>query len=136
MIDAMKNELIPLCLIVTPNLAELSALAPGLNEESAVASLDCPWVLVTTTDTSEVQIEHRLYHDSTLIKKFTYTKLPGQYHGSGCTLSSAIAALIELNASVEDACKGGLEYTYQSLLSAQKIGKMQYHPKRTAPKDI
>jgi len=136
MIDAMKKELIPLCLILTPNLAELNALAPGLDEESAISSLNCPWILLTTSDTSEIQVEHRLYHDSNLIRKFTYKKLPDQYHGSGCTLSSAIAALVALDVSVEDACKKALDYTYQSLLSAKKVGKMQYHPNRTFPKQL
>ena len=136
MIDAMKKELIPMCLILTPNLAELNALAPGLNEESAISSLNCPWVLLTTSDSSEIQVEHRLYHDSNLIRKFTYKKLAGQYHGSGCTLSSAIAALVALDVPVEDACEKALDYTYQSLLSAKKVGKMQYHPNRTLPKQL
>ncbi|MDE0949408.1 MAG: hydroxymethylpyrimidine/phosphomethylpyrimidine kinase [Candidatus Thioglobus sp.] len=136
MIDAIKKELIPLCLILTPNLAELNALAPGLNEESAISSLNCPWVLLTTSDSSEIQVEHRLYHDSNLIRKFTYKKLAGQYHGSGCTLSSAIAALVALDVPVEDACEKALDYTYQSLLSAKKVGKMQYHPNRTFPKQL
>ncbi|MDB9864272.1 hydroxymethylpyrimidine/phosphomethylpyrimidine kinase [Candidatus Thioglobus sp.] len=136
MIDAMKNELIPLCLIVTPNLAELNALAPGFNEESAISSLNCPWVLLTTSDSSEIQVEHRLYHNANLVSKFTYKKLTGQYHGSGCTLSSAIAALLADNVPVEDACKKALDYTYQSLLSAKKVGKMQYHPNRTFPKQL
>lgn len=133
MIEVIKKELIPLCLILTPNQAELNALAPGLNEKSAVASLNCPWVLVTTSDSSEIQIEHRLYYESELIKKFTYKKLLGEYHGSGCTLSSAIAALIATKISVEDSCQLALEYTYQSLLNAKKVGKMQYHPNRAAP---
>ena len=136
MIDVMKKELIPLCLILTPNLAELNALAPGLDEKSAVSSLECPWVLVTTSDSSEIEIEHRLYHNSNLIRKFTYKKLVGQYHGSGCTLSSAIAALVALDVPVEDACEKALDYTYQSLLSAKKVGKMQYHPNRTLPKQL
>ena len=136
MIDAMKKELIPLCLILTPNLAELNALAPGLTEESAISSLNCPWVLLTTSDSSEIQVEHRLYHDSNLIRKFTYKKLAGQYHGSGCTLSSSIAALVALDVGVEDACEKALDYTYQSLLSAKKVGKMQYHPNRTLPKQL
>ena len=136
MIDVMKKELIPLCLILTPNLAELNALAPGLGEKSAVSSLECPWVLVTTSDSSEIEIEHRLYHNSNLIRKFTYKKLAGQYHGSGCTLSSAIAALVALDVPVEDACEKALDYTYQSLLSAKKVCKMQYHPNRTFPKQL
>ena len=136
MIEAMKSELLPLCLLLTPNLAELNALAPGLSEQAAVASLNCPWVLVTTSDSSEVQIEHRLYHESKLVKKFTYDKLPNKFHGSGCTLSSAISALIASGEDVDVACKKALQYTYQCLLSAKKIGKMQYHPNRTSSKPI
>ena len=136
MIEAMKNDLIPLCSLLTPNLSELSSLAPGLNEQSAVASLKCPWVLVTTSDSSEVEIEHRLYHHSNLVSKFTYKKLPGNYHGSGCTLSSAISALIASDMSAEDSCRRALDYTYQTLLNAKKLGKMQYHPNRTYPKPL
>jgi len=136
MIEAMRNDLIPLCSLLTPNLSELSSLAPGLNEQSAVASLKCPWVLVTTSDSSEVEIEHRLYHHSNLVSKFCYKKLPGNYHGSGCTLSSAISALIATDVSVEDSCRSALDYTYQTLLNAKKLGKMQYHPNRTYPKPL
>ncbi|MDC3315462.1 hydroxymethylpyrimidine/phosphomethylpyrimidine kinase [Candidatus Thioglobus sp.] len=136
MIEAMKSELLPLCLLLTPNLAELNVLAPGLSEQAAVSSLNCPWILVTTSDSSEVQIEHRLYHESKLVKKFTYDKLPNKFHGSGCTLSSAISALIASGEDVDVACKKALQYTYQCLLSAKKIGKMQYHPNRTSSKPI
>ena len=136
MIEAMKSELLPLCLLLTPNLAELNVLAPGLSEQAAVSSLNCPWILVTTSDSSEVQIEHRLYHESKLVKKFTYDKLPNKFHGSGCTLSSAISALITSGEDVDVACKKALQYTYQCLLSAKKIGKMQYHPNRTSSKPI
>ena len=136
MIEAMKNDLIPLCSLLTPNLSELSCLAPGLNEQSAVASLKCPWVLVTTSDSSEIEIEHRLYHHSNLVSKFSYKKLPGNYHGSGCTLSSAISALIATDVSVEESCRRALDYTYQTLLNAKKLGKMQYHPNRTYPKPL
>ena len=135
-INVMRNELVPLATILTPNLTELSRLAPGLDEQSAVSSLDCPWILVTTSDNSEVDIEHRLYHQSELVGQFPYKKLPGKYHGSGCTLSSAISALIASDVPVKVACKRALDYTYQTLLSAKKVGKMQYHPNRTLPKTI
>ena len=52
-INVMRSELVPLATILTPNLTELSHLAPGLDEQSAVSSLDCPWILVTTADNSE-----------------------------------------------------------------------------------
>jgi len=135
-INVMRNELIPLTTILTPNLTELNRLAPGLGEQSAVSSLDCPWILVTTADHSDIDIEHRLYHHSKLVGQFLYKKLPGKYHGSGCTLSSAISALIASDVPVKIACKRALDYTYQTLLSAKKLGKMQYHPNRTLPKTI
>jgi len=136
LIEAMKKYLFPQSLILTPNLEELNCLAPGLNEQSAVSSLSCPWVLVTTTDSSEGGIEHRLYHEFSLVRKFSYEKLPGVYHGSGCTLSSAISALIARGMTVDVACEHGLDYTYQCLLNAKKLGKMQYHPKRIPSKPI
>ena len=134
--EVMKAKLFPLCLLLTPNLAELNALAPGLDEQAAVASLGCPWTLVTTSDNSEIEIEHRLYHKAKLVKKFTYEKLPHKFHGSGCTLSSAISALIASGNEVDVACNRALQYTYQCLLDAKKLGKMQYHPNRNSSKPI
>ena len=89
---------------------------------------------MTTSASSKVDIEHRLYHESILKRRYKYKKLPGKFHGSGCTLSSAISALIAKGMAVEDACDEGLEYTYQCLLNAKKLGKMQYHPIRASYK--
>ena len=130
MIEVMKNYLFPISKLITPNLQELSLLAPGLSEQEAVKSLNCSWVLVTTSDSSKNDIEHRLYKKSELIRRFRYKKLPNKFHGSGCTLSSAISALLAKGIGVEDACNQGLSYTNQCLLTAKKLGKMQYHPNR------
>ena len=130
-LSAIKQKLLPLTYVLTPNVSELQSLAPDLNEAEAVKSLGCEWVLLTTTDSSSEEIEHRLYHDGKLLDKYRYQKLPGLYHGSGCTLSSAISALIASGVSVSVAVKRALEYTYQTLLNAKQIGKMQYHPNRT-----
>ncbi|WXU00400.1 MAG: Hydroxymethylpyrimidine/phosphomethylpyrimidine kinase [Catillopecten margaritatus gill symbiont] len=129
-IETLKQDLLPLVHILTPNSAELSTLSVGDNEQQQVKSLSCEWVLVTTTDVSDSEIEHRLYQHGNLIKKYIYKKLMGDYHGSGCTLSSAIAALIALDLSVEEACQQALNYTYQTLLNAKSIGKIQKHPNR------
>ncbi|WP_428087917.1 bifunctional hydroxymethylpyrimidine kinase/phosphomethylpyrimidine kinase [Candidatus Thioglobus sp.] len=132
-IHTLKKVLLPKVNLLTPNAAELERLAPGLTEQEAVESLPCEWVLLTTTDISDKMIEHRLYHQGCLFERFSYHKLPGKYHGSGCTLSSAISALIASELDVGAAVKRGLDYTYQTLLSAKQIGKMQYHPNRTTP---
>jgi len=133
-LKTLKQDLLPMVTVLTPNVAELKALSSMVDEQKAIESLPCEWVLLTTTDTSKDEIEHRLYHHGQCIERFTYVKLPGQYHGSGCTLSSAIGALLASGVDVDIACKRALDYTYQSLLNAKSIGKMQYHPNRELPK--
>lgn len=130
LVDVLVSELLPIAKIITPNVAELRALSNEMNEQKAVEKLGCEWILLTTTDDCEGQIEHRLYHQSQCIKRFHYAKLSGSYHGSGCTLSSAISALLALDMEVERACEQALDYTYQTLLQAKKVGKIQYHPNR------
>ena len=132
-IAAMKDKLIPLAEIITPNRSELALLAPDLDEVKAVASLSRPWTLITGTDDSQNEIEHRLYQQDKLFASFNYVKLPGEYHGSGCTLSRSISALLALGIDVDIACKRALDYCYQTLLNAKKLGKMQYHPNRSKP---
>ncbi len=129
-IDALKQDLLPWVKILTPNVAELHALSGEKDEQKAIEKLSCEWVLVTTTDVSDAVIEHRLYHKAQLVKSYTYDKLSGVYHGSGCTLASSIAALITQGLSMQDVCQRALDYTYQTLLNAKSIGKMQLHPNR------
>jgi len=133
-LESLKQELLPMVAVLTPNVAELKALSLIDDEQQAIESLPCEWILLTTTDTSEGEVEHRLYHNAQCVERFTYVKLPGDYHGSGCTLSSAISALLASGVDVNIACKRALDYTYQSLLNAKSIGKMQYHPNRELPK--
>lgn len=129
-IAALKKYLLPLVHILTPNAEELFILSAGANEQQRVASLPCKWVLVTTTDISDSSIEHRLYQYGELVKHYCYNKLPEKYHGSGCTLASSIAALIAQGLTTDAACQQALDYTYQTLLNAKRIGKMQLHPNR------
>lgn len=133
-LKSLRQDLLPMVTVLTPNVAELNALSSIDDEQQAIESLPCEWVLLTTTDTSKDEIEHRLYHHAQCVERFTYVKLPGDYHGSGCTLSSAISALLASGIDVNIACKRALDYTYQSLLNAKSIGKMQYHPNRELPK--
>lgn len=125
--------LLPQVEVLTPNAAELAQLAPDLGESQAVQSLPCPYILVTNGDADGEVIEHRLYVHGTLFEHYAYHKLPGSYHGSGCTLASAISALMASGVVVEIAVKQALDYTYQSLLNAKTIGKMQFNPNRQKP---
>ena len=60
----------------------------------------------------------------------SWQRLPGNYHGSGCTLASAIAATIANGLSVAEAVKDAQEYTWQTLKAAFRPGMGQYIPDR------
>jgi hydroxymethylpyrimidine/phosphomethylpyrimidine kinase len=48
-IDTLKQDLLPLVKIITPNMAELHALSGEKDEQKAIEKLACEWVLLTTT---------------------------------------------------------------------------------------
>jgi hydroxymethylpyrimidine/phosphomethylpyrimidine kinase len=56
--------------------------------------------------------------------------LPGSYHGSGCTLASAIAAALAQGLSMEQAVQEAQEYTWKSLAAGFRPGMGQYIPDR------
>ena len=59
-----------------------------------------------------------------------WQRLPGTYHGSGCTLASAIAATIANGLAIGDAVRDAQEYTWQALKSAFRPGMGQHIPDR------
>jgi hydroxymethylpyrimidine/phosphomethylpyrimidine kinase len=119
-----KKYILPYITLLTPNKKEYALL---LSEEK---KLNCPWVLITAGDDDTEVIQHQLLHKGKLVKTFEFKKLPFHYHGSGCTLSSSITAFLAKGDTMEDACEKGLNYTYESLLAAKKIGANNYRPKR------
>lgn len=133
MLIKMRKKIIPKATIITPNKSELEMLAPNLAEKDAVTELKCSWTLVTSAQQTKDTITHKLYKKANLYKTFKCNKLDKQYHGSGCTLASAISALLAIGYDVDIACKNALEYCYQTLLNAKKIGKIQYNPIRHKP---
>jgi hydroxymethylpyrimidine/phosphomethylpyrimidine kinase len=60
--------------------------------------------------------------------------LSGDYHGSGCTLASAIAAQLAQGISMEAALDAAQHYTQQSLDHAYAIAPGQQIPNRLKEK--
>ena len=65
-----------------------------------------------------------------LIKSYQWERLVGSYHGSGCTLTSAIAACLAHGLSMEEAIQEAQEYTWQTLKNAFRPGMGQFIPDR------
>jgi hydroxymethylpyrimidine/phosphomethylpyrimidine kinase len=59
-----------------------------------------------------------------------WERLPGSYHGSGCTLASAIAANLANGLDIADAVRDAQEYTWQSLAHGFRPGMGQHFPDR------
>ena len=138
MVSAIRELLVPQSTVVTPNIPELRRLAGeddnddvGL-AECAQTLLDsgCEYVLVTGTHDSTADIVNTLYHRGGVLRADTWQRLPGSYHGSGCTLASALAANLARGLDIGDAVYEAQDYTWQALAHAFRPGMGQYLPDR------
>jgi hydroxymethylpyrimidine/phosphomethylpyrimidine kinase len=139
---AMIDLLFPQATLITPNSIEARRLAfyNDDSDEAENASLDesaqrlldigCEYVLITGTHERSQEVVNTLYGESGLIKAYNWERLPGSYHGSGCTLTSAIAACIAHGLSMEEAILEAQEFTWQTLKAGFRPGMGQYIPDR------
>jgi len=140
MLDAMNELLLPQATIVTPNSIEARRLVHY--EESDDENLDlgecarrmlqtgCEYVLVTGTHERTPKVTNTLYSERGIVRADTWPRLPGIYHGSGCTLASAIAALLANGLPMEEAVKEAQEFTWQALQYGFRPGMGQHIPDR------
>jgi len=131
---AIRERLLPLCRIATPNLPEARLLAE-LPEGSADACAErllehCEHLLITGGHGDESEVHNRLYGRDGSRHSFTCVRLPGSYHGSGCTLASALAGRLALGEGLPSAVNTALAYTWRTLRDAEAPGHGQYLPRR------
>ncbi len=140
MLDAMRELLLPQTTILTPNSLEARRLIqdedndedhPDLNEcAKRIIQLGCEYVLITGTHENTPKVINSLYGERGLIRSDNWPRLHGIYHGSGCTLASAIAALLANGLPMEDAVREAQEYTWESLKYGFRPGMGQHIPDR------
>jgi len=131
---AIRELLLPLTTVLTPNSREARMLAPQADTLNACAMslLDdgCEFVLITGTHEPSEKVSNTLYSNHRKLEEFHWERLPGEYHGSGCTLASSIAGLLAQGNEPFSAIHEAQEYTWQSLKHGYRIGKGQYIPNR------
>ncbi len=136
---AMTNMLFPLATVITPNGPEARTLA---NQEAladcarALAQRGAQHVLITGGHESGAQIVTRLYRNGEEISAFSQPRLPGNYHGSGCTLASALAARLACGSPLKTATRDALDYVAHTLGHAQRPGHGQSIPHRFFHLDV
>lgn len=143
---AMCELLFPQATLITPNSLEARRLAyyeegdevkhTSLDESALrLLGMGCEYVLITGTHERSNDVVNSLYgiqqsEEAGLIKAYHWERLAGSYHGSGCTLTSAIAACLAHGLSMEEAVQEAQEYTWQTLKNAFRPGMGQFIPDR------
>jgi hydroxymethylpyrimidine/phosphomethylpyrimidine kinase len=138
MVSAIRELLVPQSTVVTPNIAELRRLAQAEEDEDAglaeyaqrLLDTGCEYVLVTGTHDSTIEVINTLYHRGGVLRADNWQRLPGSYHGSGCTLAAALAANLARGLDIGDAVYEAQDYTWHALKNAFRPGMGQYLPDR------
>lgn len=145
-IVALRQRLLPRVSVLTPNSLEARRLLAdddgfqsvhGDGGEPALAdcaarliALGCRTVLVTGTHENTEQVVNTLYGAEGCLCRDVWDRLPGEYHGSGCTLASAIAAGLAHGLPLAEAVRAGQDYTWRALAAGFRAGKGQFIPDR------
>ena len=87
-------------------------------------------MLITGTHENTEEVTNTLYNNEGVVRSDSWPRLPGNYHGSGCTLASALAATIANGVDMQEAARDAQEYTWQSLKFAFRPGMGQHIPDR------
>ncbi|MBL8501532.1 MAG: bifunctional hydroxymethylpyrimidine kinase/phosphomethylpyrimidine kinase [Nitrosomonas sp.] len=141
MIDAMRELLLPQVTILTPNSLEARHLAQQDNDSSEnkldlslcaqrLLHMGCEYVLITGTHENTAQVTNTLFAADGIVRADQWERLEHTYHGSGCTLASAIAASLANGLSITESVLEAQDYTWHTLQAGFRPGMGQYIPNR------
>jgi hydroxymethylpyrimidine/phosphomethylpyrimidine kinase len=131
--EAIRDRLLPHVTLLTPNSPEARRLSGEEDLELCgrrLLALGCGNVLITGTHEKGAEVENRLYTQEGPIRNWSWPRLEESYHGSGCTLASAAAALLARGIPLVDALEQAQTYTWESLAHARRPGRGQALPDR------
>lgn len=132
-IAAMQSGLFPLTTVITPNSNEARQLTNCEQLDQAASSLlaaGCQSVLITGTHEQSEDVINRLFLDNRETHQYQWPRLPHNYHGSGCTLASALTAQLALEKELVAAIEHAQAYTWHTLEHAEQPGQGQWLPDR------
>ena len=127
---AIAELLLPLCTLVTPNLDEARLLAGGSVEneeamEQAARTLVARGARAALIKGGHLEGDHviDLLFDGSTMHRWRRTKLPTRNtHGTGCTLSAAIAAGLAHGRPLLEAVEDALDFVHRAIEQAPNLG--------------
>lgn len=134
LIEAYRELILPGVTVLTPNTDELNALSPDCESHALAASTlmrrGCQHVLLTGTHAPTHDVINTLFHANAPAESWSWPRLPGSYHGSGCTLAAALAAGLAQTMPVSQAAANAQAFTWQALQRSRAAGRGQLLPDR------
>ena len=135
-VQVLRSSLLPCTTVLTPNSLEARQLALAAPDAELsgcareLAKLGCKYVLVTGTHETGAQVTNTLYDAGGKLREDAWPRLPSAYHGSGCTLASALAAMLAKGLAVPEAAQAAQAYTWKTLEAGFRPGRGQHLPDR------
>lgn len=131
-IASLKTDLLPLATLITPNLPEAQVLA-GLdgeeNGKTLAESIDSnAHVLIKGGHRQGEDVVDYLRLNDGQVFTYQHRKITSKNtHGTGCSLSSAIAAQVALGKSIPDAVEAAGDYIFYAINKAKNWQLGQGH---------
>jgi len=130
-IKYLKKLLLPLCNVVTPNIPEAEILTGHsiLNKEDMIkAAKKIVGMGAKNVLLKGGHLKNKMIFDILVSKKkikiFSRRKIKTRHtHGTGCTLSSALATCLSHKHDIYKSCKISLKYVNQAISTAPGYGK-------------
>ncbi|MGE0034969.1 MAG: bifunctional hydroxymethylpyrimidine kinase/phosphomethylpyrimidine kinase [Xanthobacteraceae bacterium] len=129
-IDALKRKLLPMALVITPNLPEAAALleAPTARSEGEMREqaerllkLGPQAVLIKGGHDTGAESVDLLVEPTAVTRLAADRILTQNTHGTGCTLSSAIAAGLAKGLALAEAVRAAKAYVTDALVAGQRL---------------
>ena len=119
--------------IVTPNLPEAAALSGATFEGVAQGQAllwFAPHILLKGGHADGITVENHWLHAAGR-RSWHWPRLSGTFHGSGCTLAAAIAALLAQGKTMAQALADAQAYCHATLATSFRLADGQRIPQRT-----
>ncbi|SFF59328.1 hydroxymethylpyrimidine/phosphomethylpyrimidine kinase [Fontimonas thermophila] len=133
---ALLEQLLPVATVATPNAAEARRLAAEAADLDTAAqqllARGCAHLLITGGDEDTAEVENRWYQPHQPPYIFRWPRLPGGFHGAGCTLAAALAARLAFGEHIAVALDTAQRYVQGCLERALRIGGGRPIPNRVA----
>ena len=133
LIDQLKTDWLPWLTSLTPNRAEARALS-ACNDMSeagkALVNEGTQHVLITGADEADDDMVHNTLFTRDQHQPYEWPRLPHTYHGSGCTLATALTCELAKTGDILAAAQQAQAFVWGTLSRGEQVSDGQHLPNR------